>query len=64
MRVMTAAETYRANAAEQLALAAKSELANRRAMHERSAALWIEMAQSAEQTADRTAVNVAAKAAV
>jgi hypothetical protein len=61
---MTAAETYRANAAEQLTLAAKSDLANRRAMQERSAALWTEMAQSAEQTADRTAVNVAAKAAV
>lgn len=64
MRAMTAAETYRANAAEQLALATKSDLANRRAMHERSAASWTAMAESAEQTADRTAVNVAAKAAV
>ena len=61
---MSAAEIYRANAAEQLALAAKTTLQNRKAMHERSAALWIELAQSAEQTADRTAVNVAAKAAV
>jgi hypothetical protein len=59
---MSAAEIYRANAAEQLALAAKTTLQNRKAMHERSAASWAAMAQSAEQTADRTAVNAAAKA--
>lgn len=60
---MSISETYRANAAEQRALAAKSGLANRRAMHERSAETWEAMALSAEQTADRTAVNAAAKAA-
>lgn len=63
MADMTPAETYRANAAEQRALAAKTELASRRAMHERSAETWEVMAQSVEDIADRTAVNDAAKAA-
>ncbi|WBO24068.1 hypothetical protein [Sphingomonas abietis] len=60
---MTTAEHYRAQAAAQRALAAKSDLANRRAMHERSAAMWDEMAQSAEDTIERTLVNAAAKSA-
>lgn len=63
MPAMSTAEIFRANAAEQLALAAKANLVNRRTMHQRSAEMWIAMAQSAEQTAARTAVNAAAKAA-
>jgi len=31
-------------------------------MHERSAAIWDEMARNAEETADRAVVNAAAKA--
>ena len=61
-RTMTTAESFRANAAEQLRLALIAKLPNRRTMHERSAEMWNAMAQSAEQTADRTAVNAAAKA--
>jgi len=59
---MSIAETFRANAAEQRALAAKTALANRRSMHERSAETWDAMAQAAEDTAARTSVNNAAKA--
>jgi hypothetical protein len=58
---MTNAEQYRAQAAAQRALAAKSDLANRRDMHERSALMWDEMAQSAEDTIERALVNAAAK---
>lgn len=59
---MTNAEQYRAQAAAQRALAAQSELANRRDMHERSAIMWDEMAQLAEDTIERALVNAAAKA--
>lgn len=60
---MTSIEIYRANAAAQRAAAAATPLANRREMHERSAAVWDEMAQAAEDTAERAVVNLAAKAA-
>lgn len=60
---MTNAEQYRAQAAAQRILAAKCDLPNRRLMHERSALMWDEMAQSAEDTIERTLVNAAAKSA-
>ena len=59
---MTAADTYRANAAAQRAAAAKTDLPNRRAMHVRSAETWEQMAHSVDETMERTAVNLAAKA--
>jgi hypothetical protein len=62
-QAMTNAEQYRTQAAAQRALAAKSDLPNRRLMHERSAQMWDEMAQSAEDTIERTLVNAAAKSA-
>lgn len=58
---MTPIETYRANAAAERAAAAKTTLPNRRAMHERSAYTWETMAASAEETAGRASVNLAAK---
>ena len=60
---MSISDSYRASAAKERALAAKTDLANRKAMHERSAAIWDEMALNAEETADRAIVNAAAKAA-
>lgn len=59
---MTPIETYRANAAAERAAAAKTNLPNRRAMHERSAQTWETMALSAEETIGRALVNQAAKA--
>ncbi len=59
---MTPAETYRANAAAQREAAEKTTLANRREMHERSAATWDAMADATEDTAARAVVNAAAKA--
>jgi hypothetical protein len=59
---MTVLETYRANAAAQRAAAAKADLPNRRVMHERSADTWETMAEAAEDTMGRAAVNLAAKA--
>jgi len=59
---MTVIKTYRANAAAQLAAAAKTDLPNRRDMHERSADTWETMAHAAEETMGRAAVNFAAKA--
>ncbi|MGH6616352.1 hypothetical protein [Sphingomonas sp.] len=58
---MTVIETYRANAAAQRDAAEKTNLPNRRAMHERSAMTWETMAISAEATAGRALVNQAAK---
>jgi hypothetical protein len=58
---MTNADQYRAQAAAQRDLAAKSDLPNRRLLHERSALMWDEMAQAAEDTIERTLVNAAAK---
>ena len=60
---MDASETYRRNAAAERAAAAKTNLPNRREMHERSAMVWEEMAQGLEETAQRALVNAAAKAA-
>jgi hypothetical protein len=58
---MTPAETFRANAAVQREAAAKTNLQNRRDMHERSAAAWEVMAEANDDTIARTAVNAAAK---
>ena len=60
---MSLIESYRAHAAAERAAAAKATLPNRRAMHERAALTWESMAASAEDTAARTQVNEAAKAA-
>jgi hypothetical protein len=60
---MTPSESYRANAAAQRAVAETSNLANRRMMHERSAMMWDQMAEAAEDTIGRALVNAAAKAA-
>lgn len=60
---MTLSETYRAHAAAERAAAAKTNLPNRRAMHERSAMTWEGMALGVEETAERALVNLAAKAA-
>jgi hypothetical protein len=60
---MNPSETFRANAVAQRAAAAKSDLPNRRAMHERSALMWDQMAEAAEDTVERSLVNAAAKAA-
>ncbi|MDB5582367.1 MAG: hypothetical protein JWR80_7543 [Bradyrhizobium sp.] len=59
---MSIIETYRANAAAQRAAAEKTNLPNRRDMHERSAETWEVMARAVEETAGRAAVNQAAKA--
>ncbi|MGY4397556.1 hypothetical protein ACVWZA_002750 [Sphingomonas sp. UYAg733] len=59
---MTMIDTYRANAAAQRDAAEKTNLLNRREMHERSALTWETMAISAEETAGRALVNLAAKA--
>lgn len=60
---MSLIKAYRANAAAQRAAAASTPLENRRLMHERSALVWDEMAQAAEDTAEMAVVNLAAKAA-
>jgi hypothetical protein len=60
---MTQSEICWTRAAEERAAAAKASLPNRRAMLERSALVWEEMARSVDDTAERTAVNAAAKAA-
>jgi hypothetical protein len=60
---MTPSESYRANAAAQRVTTTASKLANRREMHERSAMMWDQMAEAAEDTVGRALVNAAAKAA-
>lgn len=60
---MSISNSFRQNADAQRALAAQSTLANRRAMHERSAQTWDAMAANAEETSGRALVNAAAKAA-
>jgi hypothetical protein len=60
---MSASETYRANAAAQRDAAAKTTLSNRREMHERSAMAWDAMAEAAEDTIAKAAVNAASRAA-
>jgi hypothetical protein len=59
---MTNIEIYRANAAAQREAAAKTNLPNRREMHERSAQTWEQMAANAAETVARASVNEAAKA--
>jgi len=61
---MSQIEIYRANADAQRAAAEKTSLPNRRAMHLRSAETWDSMAANIEDTAERAAVNQAAKAAL
>ena len=56
-------EVYLAHAAKERQAASITTLANRRIMHERSAAVWEEMARNADDTADRARVNLEAKAA-
>lgn len=58
---MTPAQTYRAQAAIERHAAATTSLPNRRAMHERAAMAWEEMADRAEDTAIKAAANAAAK---
>ena len=60
---MSQAEIYLANAQAQRDAAAKTDLPNRKALHERSAETWEAMARSANDTAARAAVNLAAKSA-
>jgi hypothetical protein len=60
---MSTSEVYRANAAAEREAAAKTNLPNRKAMHERSAMTWEAMAQGVEETAERASVNLAAKMA-
>ncbi|WP_380871746.1 hypothetical protein ACFB49_27000 [Sphingomonas sp. DBB INV C78] len=59
---MSLIESYRAQAAAQREAAARTNLPNRRMLHERSALTWEAMAASAEDTAQRAEVNEAAKA--
>jgi hypothetical protein len=59
---MTPIESYRALAGDQRKAAAGTPLPSRRAMHERSAMAWDEMAKLAEDTAAKAAVNAAANA--
>jgi hypothetical protein len=58
---LTPGATYRACAAAQRKAALETNLSNRRAMHERSAEAWEAMAEAADDTVARTAVNLAAK---
>lgn len=60
---MDQAAALRARAAAERATAAASKLPNRRAMHERAAEAWDAMALQIEDTAARSIVNEAAKAA-
>jgi hypothetical protein len=61
---MTVSETYRAHAAAQRNAALNTVLPNRREMHERSAQAWEAMAEAAEDTVAKAAVNAASKAAL
>jgi hypothetical protein len=56
------AKIYLAHAAQERAAASKATLPNRRAMHERSAEVWEEMARNADATAAMAEVNLLAKA--
>jgi hypothetical protein len=53
--------TYLAYAARERTAASKTTLLNRRAMHERSAEVWEEMARNADATAAMAEVNLQAK---
>lgn len=54
-------EPYATQAARERLAASKTTLPNRRMMHERSAAVWEEMARNADDTAERMRVNLQAK---
>lgn len=58
---MSLIDTYLANAKAQREAAAKTQLPNRKAMHERSAETWEVMARSVSDAAARAAINLAAK---
>ena len=58
---MSVSEIYRAHAAAERASAEGSALVNRRAVYEQSAIVWDRMALSAEKTAARARINLAAK---
>ena len=60
---MDQASAFRTRAAAERTAAAECKLPNRRAMHERSAEAWEMMALQVEDTAARSLVNEAAKAA-
>jgi hypothetical protein len=59
---MSIAEGFRANAAKERAAALRESLPHRRAMYERSAMQWDEMAEKAEEHDRRATENAAAKA--
>ena len=56
-----ASKIYLEYAARERAQASKTTLPNRRAMHERSAEVWEEMARNVEATAAMAEVNLQAK---
>ena len=56
-------DAYLVNAAAERKAAAATNLPNRRAMHERSAATWETMARSVADTRERAVVNAIAKSA-
>lgn len=58
---MNLAQIYRANAAHEHATAAKTDLPNRREVHERSARRWEAMALQIEDTVALSMANHAAK---
>lgn len=58
---LSAADTYRQNAAAERIAASKQNLPHRRQIHERSAERWEEMARAAEETERRAATNAADK---
>lgn len=60
---MSLLDTYLDNAQAQRDAAAKTPLPNRKAMHERAAETWEEMARGVRDTATRAAINLAAKSA-
>jgi hypothetical protein len=59
---MSIAATFRANATKERVAASQESLPNRRAMHERSAMQWDEMAQTVEEHDRLASENAAAKA--
>jgi hypothetical protein len=60
---MSIAEVYRQNAESERVAAGKEILPRRRLQREHSSERWEEMARAAEETARRTAINDALRAA-
>ena len=58
---MSGSEIFRQNAVTERAAANATLLPNRRAMHERSAEVWDEMASAIEDTRQRARINASAK---